>query len=299
MFNLYNCCYDNLEKYFKLLTKYESRVFLDEDIEDVHEMRVSVRRLRASLRLFKFCIPQKLYTPLWKRLKLLAKTLGYVRDLDVFIEYLTEYENNHPENKAIVELLSVLKKKRKASYKQLIDFLNTKNPNKIKEGIQKIMAYELQRKGKKIKKPVKTGFFYSLAFTIDELFGYKNEIDVKNSKTTLHEIRIAIKHLRYNLEAINLDGEEAQNIVQILKSCQGELGKINDYNVMGLYLKEYKESHTLKVTQKAHLEKIIDHYENLLNTSIETVKLPWDLISEDKLKDIYLIKLKDEMIEQS
>jgi CHAD domain-containing protein len=67
---------------------YEQGTMKGEDLEALHDMRVSARRLRAILRIFRECFPNKKLRKQDERLQNLIRSLGAVRELDVFIELL-------------------------------------------------------------------------------------------------------------------------------------------------------------------------------------------------------------------
>ena len=56
------------------------------DIEYVHDMRVSSRRLRAAMRNFADCFPKKKFRRHLKQVENITDTMGKVRDLDVLID---------------------------------------------------------------------------------------------------------------------------------------------------------------------------------------------------------------------
>ena len=58
------------------------------DIERVHDMRVSTRRLRAALEVFAACFERKEHRNVLREVKALADALGERRDPDVAIEEL-------------------------------------------------------------------------------------------------------------------------------------------------------------------------------------------------------------------
>jgi CHAD domain-containing protein len=58
------------------------------DIERLHSMRVSTRRLRAALEIFAPCFPEDAHAETLKQVKGLADALGERRDRDVAIEML-------------------------------------------------------------------------------------------------------------------------------------------------------------------------------------------------------------------
>jgi CHAD domain-containing protein len=70
---------------------YENRTIKGEDIESLHDMRVSARRLRAVLKIFRDCFPKKRLKKLDERLQGVIRSLGAVRERDVFIEMLVAY----------------------------------------------------------------------------------------------------------------------------------------------------------------------------------------------------------------
>lgn len=59
-----------------------------EDIEELHAMRVSSRRLRAAMDAFEGAFPRKEFRRYLRQVKAITDTLGDARDLDVAIERL-------------------------------------------------------------------------------------------------------------------------------------------------------------------------------------------------------------------
>jgi CHAD domain-containing protein len=57
-----------------------------EDIEGVHQVRVSFRRMRSALTLFRDAIPREATAPWSDEMRWIAGQLGNARDLDVFID---------------------------------------------------------------------------------------------------------------------------------------------------------------------------------------------------------------------
>jgi CHAD domain-containing protein len=76
---------------FQETFSFEHQVFEGDDIEALHDMRVSARRLRAVLRIFRECFPKKKFKKQDEKLQTLVRSLGAVREHDVFIETLNSY----------------------------------------------------------------------------------------------------------------------------------------------------------------------------------------------------------------
>lgn len=67
---------------------YRAGTLLGEDIEELHAMRVSSRRLRAAMDAFEGAFPPKAYRRYVRQVKRITDVLGDARDLDVAIERL-------------------------------------------------------------------------------------------------------------------------------------------------------------------------------------------------------------------
>jgi CHAD domain-containing protein len=71
------------------MMSYRDGTLLGEDIEELHAMRVSSRRLRAAMDAFEGAFPRTSFRPLVRQVKEITDVLGDARDLDVAIERLT------------------------------------------------------------------------------------------------------------------------------------------------------------------------------------------------------------------
>lgn len=75
---------------FDEMMAFREAVLEDKDIEDLHDMRVASRRLRAAVEGFVQVFPRKELRPLLSEVKEIADMLGRVRDLDVMLDRLTD-----------------------------------------------------------------------------------------------------------------------------------------------------------------------------------------------------------------
>ena len=79
------CARQIIVNYFHQMMSYKEGAKAGSDIEFVHEMRVTSRRLRAAMDNFADCFPEKSFKKHYKKVKSITRTLGAVRDLDVLI----------------------------------------------------------------------------------------------------------------------------------------------------------------------------------------------------------------------
>ena len=75
--------------HFARVGEHESGTLEGTDIEELHDMRVATRRMRAALRIFDGYLDPQDVRPLLKGLRRTGRALGTVRDLDVAGERVT------------------------------------------------------------------------------------------------------------------------------------------------------------------------------------------------------------------
>ena len=112
-----------IEERFDMMMSYHDGTLDGTDPEDLHQMRVWSRRLRAAMDVSTSCFPRR-YKFFHKRIKQLTDVLGDVRDYDVMIEELSEYRDSRPadERPAINEMIKDLRSRREIGRANLIEF---------------------------------------------------------------------------------------------------------------------------------------------------------------------------------
>lgn len=134
---LHQYAHEAIRKHFKKSTKYLDDVLCDRNPEDVHQMRVGMRRLRTALQVFDgvVVLPSSLSI---KKIGRLAKALGNVRDLDVMLAWLQAYlEKADPDViGALAPVMEPVQKKRKKCRKRLRKVLKGKQYAAFEQGFQ-------------------------------------------------------------------------------------------------------------------------------------------------------------------
>lgn len=112
-----------IETRFDEMMRHRAGTLLGRDPEELHDMRVASRRLRAVMDVSANCFPKQ-YRYYHQTVKQLTDALGGVRDCDVMREALTEYRNQRPaaERPAINRLLQNLKVERDARRLEMLAF---------------------------------------------------------------------------------------------------------------------------------------------------------------------------------
>ncbi len=149
---------------FEEMTVHEQGTIEGSDIEALHDMRVASRRVQAALKIFRSLFPKKKYKAEYEEVRGLIRSLGEVRDFDVFIEKLEKMKeqssqtisSNKNDNRAIDLLIVRKKAEREQKRKLLIQNINTLNKKGYKEHFISFVSTNLEQKEVSNPKPVNT-----------------------------------------------------------------------------------------------------------------------------------------------
>ena len=116
------CARQIIMNYFHQMMSYKEGAKDGSDIEFVHEMRVTSRRLRAAMDNFADCFPEKAFKKHYKKIKLITQTMGAVRDLDVLIARFEKELDTLPEAEQadIRRLIEHLQREHEAARKPML-----------------------------------------------------------------------------------------------------------------------------------------------------------------------------------
>lgn len=233
--------------HFARMLNVESGTRAGKDIEDLHDMRVATRRMRAAFNLFGAGYSAKTVKPLLKGLRATGKALGPVRDLDVFMEKLQKYQYSLAgyEKEDFEIFLNVWQARRHAARQKMLAYLDSKKYRQFKKDLLKFVTTEgLGAKPVPQQVPpvpyqlrhIVPGLIYS---AYDQVRAYETILD-SAPIDTLHELRITFKGLRYTLEfmrEILHDGKEM--VIAEVKAMQDHLGDMNDADVASAILRDF------------------------------------------------------------
>jgi CHAD domain-containing protein len=128
--------YPAIQKQYVTMLTLEAKVLADGDIEAVHQMRVSLRRLRSQIQAFGAVldIPNVMGE---KQIGKIAKVLGKVRDLDVLQHTCKAHQTNlpDPEKIQVEKVISTIIKRRRKEILKVKLMLNDRDYQYFKLGI--------------------------------------------------------------------------------------------------------------------------------------------------------------------
>ncbi len=118
------------------LLSFEAGAFAG-DVEAIHDMRVSARRLRVALTNFAACLSLETRRQLKDHLTQLADALGRVRDIDVMLESLRAIEAAEPiaRRSIITDLCVRHVRRRKYHQQRLVQYFKSEAFRGLKEAL--------------------------------------------------------------------------------------------------------------------------------------------------------------------
>ncbi len=230
------------------MLEHEEGTRLGEDPEELHDMRVSTRRMRMALRVFGDYLDPDVLRPVLKGLRRTGRTLGAVRDLDVFNEKTQVYLDGLPDERAgdLDGLLEAWKAERDKQREHLVTYLDGKRyrrfvatTTELLEGPvealapQNIVTPRPQRVAQ-----VLPGVLYKDMAVVWAFEGQLGGLETPLPR--FHALRKACKGLRYTLEFFEgVLGPGARPLIKRVKGLQDHLGDLQDAVVTSGVLRDY------------------------------------------------------------
>ncbi|BAQ61024.1 adenylate cyclase [Geminocystis sp. NIES-3708] len=295
--------YNAIAKQVKKILKYEKKILIEEDPENLHQLRVAMRRLRSILSVFNSAlkIPSIINDT---NISNIARFLGQQRDLDILkinLEDKFSQEILEIEHKFIQKIIADISKPSSQDTKEIKLILSTKNYQKLKQSLIKWLE-KPEFKGIaniKIKSllsclllPQISNFCLQSGWLIGTKINENQDIIVQENLTDeeinllinkqrkiLHTLRKQAKKTRYQLELfIDFYPEEYKKYLYLVEQVQEILGNIQDNICL--------ENHLTEKLGKTWLTKLPTlHYLIMKDQSIKWQE--WQKLQEKFLDNNY------------
>lgn len=208
------------------------------DIEFLHDMRVSTRRLRAAFMIFAPFYEAQAIGQFNKDMRKAGRTLGAVRDLDVLIEKAQAYEASPPaeERLTIQPLLDHWAAQREVARREMSAFVDGNAYKRFVEGFGAFlltpgMGAKAIPEGEPVAHQVRHVIPRLVMERYEQVRAYE-PIIATAPLTTYHMLRIDCKRLRYALEFFQkLLGPNAPGVIKQVTAMQELLGAMQDAHV--------------------------------------------------------------------
>lgn len=266
-----------VNKHFQKILKHEVEVVKDKDPEELHQMRVGVRRLRSAIAGFApaLNLPKAAQD---QNLGKIGRTLGVLRDLDVLAETISEqYLPSLPEKEQDIlnQGLNVLEKRRHKALKRVQKMIKDDLYQNFQQDLQKWLDQPSYQKLGKVsiqlilpdlllpeisRLLLHPGWLVGVKITDTHLSCAENREQILYLEAeTLHDLRKEAKRVRYLLELFTqFYNDNYLRYLADIRAIQSILGEIQDSFVLGEFL-----TGALKLNWRVEMPKLLDKIESI------------------------------------
>ena len=197
----------------------------------LHGMRIGLRRLKTVLSLFKPILTPKDLKSLHGEIGWLLAALGPARDIDVFLGDLEKLPTGkRPEvMHALTLLRSSLRSIRDRHFREAATAVQSR---RYAQFVQRLTGLQPGQKRKRTGDCLLPFARHWLKKHYAEILDHLAGMD-RLDANQLHELRIAIKKLRYALEFFShlFEGRARERFIRLLQKLQNCLGHLNDMKI--------------------------------------------------------------------
>ena len=209
------------------------------DIEELHDMRVAVRRMRAALRVFSPYLDKRAYKPFRRALRRTGRILGTVRDLDVFREKAQQYLDALPDERRseLDPLLAAWQTAHEAAREGMLALLDSKAHVQFRKEFARFLATPgagapaaASASAAPLPQRVREAVPLLAVAGYAAIRAYAGRVEGKDTPLArLHQLRIAAKGLRYTLEFFReILPADVEVLIDRIKGLQEHLGNLQD-----------------------------------------------------------------------
>jgi CHAD domain-containing protein len=231
------------------------------DVHAVHQARVATRRIREALPLIAHGRAGK---SLKKSVRKLTRALGPVRELDVALMNLDQLQSSSevPET-AIVRLRQLVTEERQRLGAEMVRRISQYNLAKLHR-----RAVEAASRGTPAGSGTRDPRRAAVAMARAARRAVALRAAIENAggiylPDRLHDVRIAVKKLRYALEiARDLSGSRATARIQTLKRVQDLLGRMHDLEMLIARTRAIQSDGAPNLKLSGDLDRLVRRLEN-------------------------------------
>ena len=259
--------------------------------EELHGMRVATRRQRAAWRVFGAAFEERPTARHRLRLRTLGAALGGVRDLDVLIEAAEAYRDRQTleEGAAFDRLIRSWRSRRDLAR---IDLVTELDSPRYSRWLDDYIIF-VQTEGRDVRAVapiaphrVRDTMPSRIWAAYEQVRGYEPVLRWADV-TTLHDLRIAAKWLRYTIEFVREPlGDDAGPVIERIVAVQDYLGLLHDADVAAGLARDYLALRRKRI--KAPEREAIGRY--LADREAELARLqagvdgPWRGVAEPSFR---------------
>ena len=214
-----------------------SATFASFGLDEIHDLRVSSRRLREALSLFAPCYDEVMLKRCSGEVRKITRSLGTLRNLDesfLFFTSLTgKLEMQH--RLALTPFLMSREAARAPHLAELARFLGEKRPDRFLNRHRRLLSCPSLLNspgGIDLFMPLREFAEIAMTERYEGLLPLIEPARCPEDDAARHQLRIALKHYRYRFELFEpLADSRYDRVYRLIKQYQEHLGVLNDLTV--------------------------------------------------------------------
>jgi CHAD domain-containing protein len=226
--------------------------------ENVHDLRVAIRRFISALDFFSNFYPTYYFKKIKKETKSQFDSLSQLRDIQVMIITTIKMKVSLPQLYEFLIYLIEQEYQQISFNKEKFSLIDVNYLDDYFYFLNRAIRIDYQNTQinfEDVNRIIRSKYI--------EVLEYKSKVDFDNPQT-IHQLRIKIKKFRYMIETIAEVMSKSKRILNILSSFQTKLGLIQDSEV---YMKEFTNfvnSNFMEENEKLPVFKYLEEVKNKL-----------------------------------
>lgn len=208
------------------------RALEPDNVEGIHDLRVAVRRFRTAMTDLGTLADKKAIKKADKKVKLIAKEAGAIRDLDVGIEMLEKLRDDAPDasfSDGLEQMIAERRDNRAAEFAKLTHLLDADHIDSVAAAVREAAVMDPEGSDAADVSAIENDVIAGRSRDLRDLAPHLYD---PSDHTGHHELRIAAKRLRYSLELLDTDsGSGDASPAKRVAEMQQYLGDVHDCDV--------------------------------------------------------------------
>ncbi len=247
-----------------------------EDAEALHQARVAITRLRATLRIYRSALAPGLGKQAKRELRSLNRALGGVRDLDVRLSWLREQEEKFSDlaREGAALLVHAAERKRASRLRRVAPALSRHFSARVDDWRHSLTHYHVARTvGEPVRvQPLSALVVQQLHHAVHQLERSIQQAARGRTQDELHEARIAFKRVRALLVPWLDHVPEGRPLYAILTDAQDTLGDMRDTHLLA---RAAEDASLRQPGNEESLAAVAEHFEQLSNAKRAKFEAAW------------------------
>jgi len=238
--------------------------------KSVHDLRVSTRRVIAILELAKTLSDDAETAKLQRRFKKVLKRMGPLRDTQVFLVNVSRIR----QNGLIGKFKKTLLKRERREIDGVRDDLKSGRKQKLSKAVEDLRSDFDSRQARLGQPKIHHSIEKVLTSRANELLKAQRRFHRSQppNEDLLHEMRIALKKLRYVVEAAQpVLGESAKDRAREMHGFQQLIGETRDVEMLHTALEKWASNRGKKIAVVPALDQLQQQRDTLLKKVIDSL----------------------------